>query len=81
MQCLPLLRCLPPHPSREPCCLHNPASCGLHSKHSPPAAAKLKAEPAIRDERGLRAEAACFGNAATQVAFAKIAKLKKKNPG
>lgn len=56
-------------PSREPCYLHNPASCGLHSKHSPPAAAKLKAGPMIRDERVLCAEAACIKNAATQAAL------------
>lgn len=52
---------------REPSYLHNPASCGLHSKHSPPAAAKLKAGLMIREEKGLCVEAACFKNAATEV--------------
>lgn len=34
VQCLPPLRRVPPHPPPgTPCYLHNPASCGLHSKH------------------------------------------------
>lgn len=56
-------------PSREPCYLQNPASCGLHSKNSKPAAAKLKAGPMVRDERGLCAEAESFHNAATGLAL------------